>query len=287
MQLALGTVQFGLRYGVAGHRVGPVPEAEVRSILARAAALGIRTLDTAAAYGDIEARLAGLADGLDFEVVSKLPPVPPELAFGDVAGWVDAAVQRAHSRLGPALHALMFHRAEDLLEARADALWAAAQRQAAARGFKLGVSCYDADTLARVRARHPVTIAQLPGNAIDQRLRHAAPISPDLELHLRSAFLQGLLLMPEAAAAQRVPRAAAALARWHAWCRDHALDALPAALGFVKGLPGVSHCVVGVDDLAQLEAIAAAWQGAPVLHADALDEPDLDVIDPRRWPAQP
>lgn len=285
MQLALGTVQFGLRYGVAG-RATAVPADEVRHILARAAALGIRVLDTAAAYGDIEARLAGLMPPGGMQVVSKLPAMPEGLTARDAAAWVEAALQRTQERLGTSLAALMFHRAEDLLGGCAAVLWEHCAAWARRSGCKLGVSCYDPQTLNRVRERFPVTIAQLPGNALDQRLRSVPVADAGIELHLRSAFLQGLLLMPEAEAARRVPQAAAALQRWHAWLRENTLDALPAALGLVKGLTGVSHCVVGVDDLAQLEAIAAAWQAAPVLRADTLAVADPDVIDPRRWPSR-
>jgi hypothetical protein len=82
-----------------------------------------------------------------------------------------------------------------------------------------------------------------------------------------------------------VPAAAAPLARWHAWTRERDLDPLVAALSLAKGLPGVTHCVVGVDDLAQFEAIAAAWAAAVPLRACELAVHDIDVIDPRRWPA--
>ena len=75
MELALGTVQFGLRYGIAG-AAGPVPSDQVRAILERAVEFGVRTLDTAAAYGDVEQELAGLIGGLPLSVVSKLPPRP-------------------------------------------------------------------------------------------------------------------------------------------------------------------------------------------------------------------
>lgn len=286
MELTLGTAQFGLRYGVAG-RATAVPEYEVRAILARAAALGVRVLDTAAAYGDIEARLARLAHGQDFGIVTKLPPKPEGLRPADVDAWADASLRTTHDRLGNALRALMFHRAEDLLDEGAEQLWQRCAAWAARHGCKLGVSCYDPATLSRIQQRFPIMIAQLPGNALDQRLRtEAVAGASPTEIHVRSAFLQGLLLMPQAAAAERVPQAAAALARWHGWLRDHALDPLQAALGLVKALPGVSHCVVGVDDEAQLEAIAAAWHATPALHADALAVTDLDVIDPRRWPAR-
>lgn len=286
MELALGTVQFGLRYGVAGREVA-VPSDEARAILQRAAALGVRLLDTATAYGDIEQRLAALADGLPLRIVSKLPACPASLDSVAAAAWAHASLARSIERLGSVLVGFMFHRAEDLLEPHGDALWQACRPLAEAHGLKLGVSCYEPATLARVRARYPVALAQLPGNALDQRLASTEPaaLATPLELHLRSAFLQGLLLMPQAAAACRVPTAAAALARWHAWCEAHGLAPLVAALGLVKGLPAVSHCVVGVDNLAQLEAIAAAWAAAPVLRAPELHCSEPSVIDPRLWPA--
>lgn len=286
MELALGTVQFGLPYGVAGRALA-VPEDEVRQILHRAAALGIRLLDTAAAYGDIEARLLGLTGKRAFSVVSKLPAIPQDLTAHDAPDWVDAALQRTRERLGSSLVALMFHRAEDLMGDLGVQLWERCVAWARGFGCKLGVSCYSPLSLELVRERFPVEIAQLPGNALDQRLRAApAPGFPSVEIHVRSAFLQGLLLLPEAEASRRVPRAAAALRRWHDWLRQEGLDALPAALSLVKSLPGVTHCVVGVDNLAQLESIAAAWHSVPARHVGELAVSDLDVIDPRRWPAR-
>ena len=84
MQLALGTVQFGLAYGITG-KGQVVPEREVRGILARAWERGVRTLDTAAAYGDIEARLKGLCEGRAFRVISKVPVVPDQLPASEAA----------------------------------------------------------------------------------------------------------------------------------------------------------------------------------------------------------
>jgi aryl-alcohol dehydrogenase-like predicted oxidoreductase len=286
MQLVLGTVQFGVAYGVAG-RDSPVPEAEVRAILARAWSLGVRTLDTAAAYGDIEQRLVGLAEGLPFDIVTKLPPAPSNLGAIDAAGWAVSMLDRSRARLGERLRAVMFHRAEDLLGPHADALWRRCAAWAEQEACLLGVSCYDAPMLNLLAARFGVQIAQLPGNALDQRVCHAPPLDRPLELHIRSAFLQGLLLMPQDRATQRVPAGAKALDRWHGWVDARGLDPLHAALGIVKGLRGPSHCVVGVDSQAQLEAIAAAWDAARPTQAPELATAEHDVIDPRRWAVRP
>src|SRR5262249_59977070 len=111
MQLGLGTVQFGLAYGVAGRGVS-VPEDEVRAILQCAAASGVRVLDTAPLYGDIESRLARLTQGLRFDIVSKIPPIPAGAA-ASVRDAVARAVDQSRARLGAALHTLLFHRPED------------------------------------------------------------------------------------------------------------------------------------------------------------------------------
>ena len=102
MEPAPGTVPFGLQYGIAG-RGSAVPADEARIILRRAHDLGIRVLDTAAAYGDIEERLRDLMDGLDFRVLSKLPPRPESVVGASAtARWAGEQVRRSRERLGPA-----------------------------------------------------------------------------------------------------------------------------------------------------------------------------------------
>lgn len=280
IELALGTVQFGLAYGVVGSGQ-QVSDAEAHRILARAAEHGIRVLDTAAAYGDIEQRLAGLAGEQRFRVVSKIPPVPKDLEGAAAADFVQQALQRSHQRLGGLLGAVLFHSADDLLGDQGDLLWQAAARHAAPLGVQLGVSCYGPAQLQTLRGRYPITIAQLPGNVLDQRL-----VGHDfggIELHLRSAFLQGLLLAPAEQGGARLPAAAAHLVRWQERCVEQGLSPLTAALSAVKALPGVRCCVVGVESVAQLDEIATAWSRAtPVAWADlATEEPG--VIDPRVW----
>ena len=53
MKLTLGTVQFGLDYGVSND-TGKVSDKEVHAILTTAISHGITTLDCAAAYGNSE-----------------------------------------------------------------------------------------------------------------------------------------------------------------------------------------------------------------------------------------
>ncbi|PZP27067.1 MAG: aldo/keto reductase [Roseateles depolymerans] len=284
MELALGTVQFGLAYGAVGSG-RQVDDDTARAILNEAWAHGVRTLDTAAAYGDIEARLAGLCGPHDFRIVSKIAPLGRLSDPAERAEAVRASVQRSLQRLGGRLRALLFHSVADLEADDGPALWDIARQTLARSGqtVRLGVSGYAPEELQRLRAQLDIEIAQLPGNALDQRL-HQHPPFDGVELHVRSAFLQGLLLAPARGAA-RVPAAAAALARWQARCEQAGLSGQQAALGVVRGLPGVACCVVGVETPAQFNEIAEAWRHATPQHWPELACSDPDAWDPRRWPA--
>ena len=112
MKLALGTVQFGLDYGVA-NTSGRVTVQEAGAILQSALAYGLDTLDTAIAYGESEAVLGQL--GIQrWNTVTKLPAVPDDCQ--DVAQWVQEQIQQSINRLGVSqLHGVLLHRRIDLI----------------------------------------------------------------------------------------------------------------------------------------------------------------------------
>jgi aryl-alcohol dehydrogenase-like predicted oxidoreductase len=281
MQVALGTAQFGLAYGIAG-RGAPMPEADARATLRLAYEAGIRVLDTAAVYGDSEERLGKLIDGLPFRVVSKIPGLGSAV---EPATFVAEAIERSRSRLGDALYGLLFHRAGDLTGDVGVVAWRAAARLGEAAGIKLGVSCYDPGELASIRERFPVSIAQLPGNAFDQRI--AAEAKHDslgrVELHMRSVFLQGLLLMSPEEVARRLPVATERIRAWRNWCAERQLSPLRAALAIAKATPNVDYIVIGVDGPEHLEEIMREWHDVRALAAPELTCVDSRIIDPRQW----
>ena len=283
--LALGTVQFGLAYGIAG-RDAPVPEDEARAILAHAVDCGVDTLDTAAAYGDIEPRLARLVDRLPLKVISKVPAIPAHLTPEEAAQFATDSAEQSLQRLGDLLRGLMLHQASDLHGERGHAVMAGLRPWAARHGIILGVSGYGAADIGPCRKHHGIELAQLPGNALDQRITSPDAVAAlqGMEIHLRSALLQGLLLMPLSEACIKLPPATTALQQWHAFCAQTGQSPLVAALSLAKSFEVVSSVVLGVDSLQQWQAITTAWQlaaahMAPQLAVDA----QSPIIDPRQW----
>ena len=167
-RLALGTVQFGLNYGVA-NRSGQVSRSMAKAMLAHALEGGVDMLDTAVAYGESEECLGEIGTG-GFKVVSKLPTVPESCPDIDV--WVREQINMSLTRLGvKSLYGLLLHRPDQLLEANGKALYIALQRlKEAGKVQKTGVSIYAPDQLTDLASRFRFDIVQAPLNLVDRRL---------------------------------------------------------------------------------------------------------------------
>lgn len=281
----MGTVQFGLDYGINNPR-GRVPETEVATILHLAASAGVRMLDTSSAYGSAEEVLGRVLAGSRecFDLVSKL-------AKGAVES-IDSQIDLTFRRLGVErlygylCHHFDFHLAHP-------AVWEGLRRlKDEGRVRKIGFSLYHPAEL-RALFDQGVTpdIIQVPYSVLDRRFE---PLLAEcdlrgIEVHVRSIFLQGLLLgVPEA-----LPMHFQPLRNRVALVRDAAAAAgvTPSQLLLVWTCqrPGIARVVIGVDTPANLEvnlaAVDLAERVRPHLTAlDGMSEADERLILPTHWP---
>jgi len=283
-KLALGTAQFGLKYGIANGR-GQVALDEVAAIVRFAWQKGIDTLDTAVAYGESETRL-GRIGVTGWRVVSKLPGLPEDCR--DVRSWVERNVMGSLERLGlESLHGLLLHRTDDLATSRGDELHSAMQRlKSSGVVRRVGLSVYDTEELAEYGKRFAFDLIQAPFNIFDRRIQVSGWLKrlkeQGVEVHARSAFLQGLLLMPS----HHRPKFSRWQPLWTAWDRwlaESKLTPVAACLGFALRHPEIDRMVVGVDDAEQLRALLEAEASSPVDPPAELATNDRDLINPSRW----
>lgn len=285
MKLALGAVQFGMPYGIA-NQTGQVALPQVRAMLQLASASGLDTLDTAIAYGDSEACL-GAVGTQDFKVVTKLPSLPN--ACADVGAWVQQQVDASLSRLGvTAVYGLLLHRSEQLLGPHGSALFRAL-KALQDRGVvqKLGVSIYSPTELAALIPRFRFDLVQAPFNLIDRRLHTSGWMQrlkeDGVEVHTRSAFLQGLLLMARADQPDKFARWRDLWKKWSDWLIEHDSSAVEACLAYPLRHPEIDRVVVGADSVSQLAQIVNAASAAPPMDLPDLRCDDEMLINPSLW----
>ncbi|MGL5093927.1 MAG: aldo/keto reductase [Aeromonas sobria] len=281
MRLALGTVQFGLNYGVS-NRDGQVSDRELDAIIALARHAGIDTLDTAQAYGNAEQKL-GIRDTTDFTLIDKLAP---GLQLADVHNAVNNSMRLLGRKR---LDGLLLHRSQDASPALFELL---TELQHQGTVGKLGVSVYSPEELgAWIAAGYPLELVQLPANLLDQRFLRTGwldqLVEMGCEIHVRSLFLQGLLLMEPAQRPDYFHRFAAQLERFDNW--HPSLVPLGRALSIITALPQVSRFVIGVCHEQELAAIVAASQALHECNETEiapLASMEQDLINPGLWRTQ-
>jgi aryl-alcohol dehydrogenase-like predicted oxidoreductase len=286
-ELGLGTVQWGLPYGVANAR-GQTPRDEVSAILAEARRHGVRVLDTASQYGEAESVLGQNAlDG--FRIITKTPSFGTAEISAGQAGELSDSFRRSLARLScERVYGLLLHRVDDLLAPGGDRLLHAMEAlKAQGLVSKIGVSIYEGRQINAVLRLFRPDIVQLPLNVFDQRLLRSGYIdrlkAAGVEVHVRSVFLQGLLLMP----LDRLPvfftPIRDLLSRWHEAVAGEGLSPTQAALAFVRDCPGVDVMLAGVDTVGQFRTCLADYAGAPAFDASGLGCDDARYVNPMNW----
>jgi aryl-alcohol dehydrogenase-like predicted oxidoreductase len=285
LKIALGTAQFGLDYGVANQR-GKVSRSDAQSILDHAWQCGIDTLDTAVAYGDSEQRLGEIGIR-DWQVISKMPGIPANCT--DVSRWMSDSVTEALGRLNVEhLFGLLLHRPQQLLESDGEQLYRALQQlKSSGLVTKIGVSIYDPTELDPLLERYPMDIVQAPFNIIDRRLIDTGWMSRmselGIELHVRSVFLQGLLLMTPSARPLAFSRWASLWENWQNWLIQSEMNPLQACLRHALSFPEITKVIVGLDSLGHLQEILGAIPGPMPQIPTELHCNDVDLLNPSRW----
>lgn len=282
-KLVLGTAQFGDNYGVT-NTVGRLDDGVVADMVLTALSGGITMFDTSESYGDAQERLAEhVPSDARPEYVHKFrlhgEPTPDSL-------FLDASRRlRTHH-----LFAVLAHHVGDL---RDDRFPTALRHLRDARDHgdidRIGVSVYDAEDVELALSVMPdLDIIQIPGSVVDRRLLDSPLIERlrgnGAEVHVRSAFLQGLLLSEPTALSTRFRQLGPVLT-----ALDHAADVIGAGrlallLAYLSGHETADAVVVGATSPTELSAILSAWNqrlglGIPPFNFDL----PVEIVDPRLW----
>ena len=289
-RLALGTVQFGLPYGVANRSGQPSYEV-VRDILACAIEGGVTVLDTAAGYGESEAVLGRALADLGFAekvtVVTKIAALAPDLSPARADALVEASVNNSLRQLHlDRLDLCLFHREQDF--SYADSFIKLRERGLVRR---IGSSTTTPKGTREIVASGLAEAVQFPASVLDRRFlpSGAEARACGMAVFARSVYLQGLLLLDDATTPEDLRGVAPARRRLAELARHAGMPIAELALRFALGWQEIDAVLVGVDSVAQMRENLALFAKGP-LPPDLASEveaavpllPDA-ILDPWRW----
>jgi aryl-alcohol dehydrogenase-like predicted oxidoreductase len=154
---------------------------------------------------------------------------------------------------------------------------------------KSGISIYSPMELDRLTTEYRFDLVQAPFNLIDRRLQTSGWLQrlkrDGVEVHTRSSFLQGLLLMEQKRIPEKFMRWRHLWIVWQQWLAEHEITAVQASLAFALSTPEIDRVVVGADSVEQLAQIVDAASMHCPFAFPALECEDENLVNPALWSA--
>lgn len=257
-ELCLGTVQFGMKYGI-NNTLGQPSEEDVFEMLDVAIENGIRIIDTARAYGTAEIVLGNYftsrknADSV--KLISKLRPNIIEENEADICGTVRRECEESLNRLHvKQLNGYLLHTPEYIYQPKIiEALRTLKEEKMVEH---IGVSVYELSEGYAALKKEGIDYIQLPYSVFDQRGRQEGFIQEakraGVTVFTRSAFLQGLFMMEKERIPKNLNHVIPYMEKFEKLLDKYAVNKVDALIQFVGHESGVDYFVFGVDTKEQL-----------------------------------
>lgn len=248
-KLSLGTVQFGLNYGIANTNGQPNQE-DVNQIIEYVHKEGINSFDTAQAYGNSEEILGNaLLNISDSLVISKLKS---DLFENNLKENVKISLEKLKIN---SLFSLLLHDSKLLYE------WNDKHKQNMSELIDdklikyFGVSVYSSEDFDLAIENDDISIIQVPFNIFDQRAIKLNWFKKAREknklIFIRSVFLQGLLLMNKNEIPKNLEHSKKYIEKFEDLCEELHLSKNELALSFVDSVAKDSLLLFGCDNIEQ------------------------------------
>jgi aryl-alcohol dehydrogenase-like predicted oxidoreductase len=287
-KLSIGSAQFGLDYGVTNSS-GKVPLPEVCNILSLSKKSGISSVDTARLYG-VSEEVLGQSDMLsDFKVTTK---VSPQLLLENsiqVGFKIQIDESLKNLRLN-SVYGLLCHDADFFIQNTHEVVKSLEQLRSNGFVQKIGCSVYGPEQVIALLKSFTPDIIQVPANVFDQRFHESKVLDilkmKNVEIHVRSAFLQGILLEKPEGLHSYFSSYKKQLAQFSDACQEAGLSPLEACLKLLVDDERVAKIVVGVCSAKQLEEVLSAEKKCSFkksFNFSIFSSQDLHLINPSLW----
>ena len=248
-----------MNYGIANDSKKTFPQQSISEILKLAKLSKITTLDTAIAYGSSEKNLG--KENLDsFDVITKISNIP--LSEKNIYSWIRKEVALSLQRLNQnRIYGVLLHKASDLNGPDGKKIYEALSILKKDKIIsKIGISIYSPSELDNIVSNFNIDIVQSPFNVFDTRLKTSGWMDKlhqaNIEIHTRSTFLQGLLLMDLKDIPTKFSKWAHLFALWDKTVEESNMNKMEACIKFSSSFDEIDKVIFGVDNLEQFKEVS-------------------------------
>lgn len=289
-KISLGTAQWGSNYGVSNFK-GKTNSSEVYKMLSYSTSLGINHIDTALLYGDAELILGNYENLQNFKITTKTKKVSKsKVTKSDSVELINAFEDSLGRLKVSSVHGLLIHNASDILVEGGEFLIEALNEiKSQNKAKNIGVSIYDSKNLLFICDQLKPDVVQLPLNILDQRFIKDGSLDllkkKGIKIQVRSVFLQGLLFYHNSKFPIYFKRWEKIFEKWQKSCQDQKFSPIEAALSFIVNIKEIDHCIIGFENIDQLDECTNFFKkkNLKLFDASNLDCDDVELINPTNW----
>lgn len=285
-KIILGTAQLGLNYGITNYS-GKPSLSKTKKIIELAKKQNIKFLDTSMNYGDSQ-EIIGKIENKNFKIITKLPKVPILKKKKKIEIWINKKVEKSLKDLNKKkIYALLLHYPEQLLSKRGFYIFSALKKlKDNGKIQKIGISIYSINVLKKVIRNFSIDLVQAPFNIIDRRIVDKQIIKilkkKKIELHVRSIFLQGLLISNKEKIPKKFDKWSNIFDKWFNWLNKNKISKLDACLSFIFMQKNIDKVIIGIENLDQLNQLKNAKKNLNLKFPE-ISSVDEDLINPSNW----
>lgn len=277
MKLSLGTVQWGMNYGISNENGVPSDD-ELNGIFSRMKTVGIDTLDTAASYGNSEKRIGNLISP-EHKVISKFNFQTSKKSIKE------QCCETLENLKLKTLEGYLFHNSSTLTEN--EFLWEEfIELKRIGYVKKIGYSVYNTTDLERLLEMNLIPdIVQLPLNILDRRFQKYFERLKNIgvEIHVRSVFLQGLLISAYHQNPKNFEQWQPLWQKYRIWLESNSMSSVEACIRHVLSFKAIDKIIVGVTTIKELNEVIDAGSASPLVAPSFLESNDNNLINPLEW----
>ena len=285
MKIALGTANFGQKYGLAGKIIKS--DKKIKKIIQFANNSKIKLIDTSNNYGSSET-LLGNNNLKNFKIITKLKISNDEKKSNDLENIVFNKVEESLLKLNiKKLYAILLHESNDLKSNKRHKLIKVLKKLKKRNLVsKIGISIYNPKELNFIWPFWKPDIVQCPFNILDRRIYESGWLKKlkknKTEIHVRSIFLQGLLLQNEKSMPRKFKKWKNIFKKWNNYCKKENISKIQGCINFIKSFKKISFVIIGFENIKQVKNIISYFENDRKSYTTIACN-DIRLIDPRLW----
>ena len=284
----IGTAQFGSKYGIS-NTSGKTKTSEVKKILSLLNKKKIYFIDTSTNYGKAE-KILGSKSKKKTKIITKISA--KKLCLNKIENIKEKMFKQLNQSKknlkNKSIYAVLINNVDLMLSKKGFKIFESL-KEAKKKGLikKYGYSIYSFSNLKKICNKVKPDIIQCPYNILDRRLIEKNNLNflkkNTIEVHVRSVFLQGLLLMSKKDMPIYFKKWNNVFNNWEKWVYKSKSSKLSACLNYIYNTKGIDKIVVGVNKAKQLEEILNSKMQKISIpkHISSKNE---KLINPNLWP---